>query len=118
MNAFRAYLVIVVLVIGAYTAVVIANHGMGLLQVFFADMAKVAWPGQFNLDFMAFLSFSALWLAWRHRFSPAGLALGVGGFFLGAPYLAIYLLVQIRRTDGDAAALLLGPERAAALREA
>ena len=118
MNGLRAYLVAVVLVIGAYTAVVIANHGIGLLQVFFADMATMAWPGQFNLDFMAFLSFSALWLAWRHHFSPAGLALGVGGFFLGAPYLAVYLLVHIQRTGGDAAALLLGPERAAALRGA
>ncbi|MEE4300132.1 MAG: hypothetical protein V2J24_11885 [Pseudomonadales bacterium] len=116
MNAFRIYLVMVVLVIGAYTAVVVANHGLGLLQVFFADMAKMAWPGQFNLDFMAFLSFSALWLAWRHHFSPAGLALGVAGFLLGAPFLAVYLLLTLQRTGEDVAALLLGPERAAAIR--
>lgn len=116
MNAFRAYLVVVVLVVGGYTAVTVANHGMTLYGVFFGDMLEMGWPGQFNLDFLFMLFFSGFWIAWRHRFSGAGLALGFGGAMLGAPYLAVYLLYQIQRTGGDVAALLLGPERAAALR--
>ncbi|HSG89948.1 MAG TPA: hypothetical protein VLA56_12105 [Pseudomonadales bacterium] len=114
MNAFRALLVAIILCVGAYTAVTIADHGLNLLPVFFGDMAEMAWPGQFNLDFMCFLLLSGLWLAWRHEFSPAGIALGVGGVLLGAPYLALYLLITSFRVQGDVRALLLGEARAAA----
>lgn len=117
MTAFRALLVAVIVVVGAYTAPVILEHGLlVLLPTFFGDMLTMDWPGQFNLDFFCFLIFSATWLAWRHAFSPGGLALGIGGLLLGAPYLAIYLLVQSFRVDGDVAALFLGEARAAALR--
>ena len=54
-----------------------------LFPDFFGDMSELTWPGQFNLDFMGFLSLAALWLAWRHEFSPMGLLLGVIGFFGG-----------------------------------
>ena len=67
MTAFRLLLGTIFIVIAAYTAIVVSNHGLGLLPVFFGDIAKVAWPGQFNLDFMCFLALSALWLAWRHH---------------------------------------------------
>lgn len=116
MTAFRVLWASVIVVVGVYTAFVVAEHGLGLLPVFFGDMAQMAWPGQFNLDFFCFLLFSGSWLAWRHHFSPAGLALGLGGVFLGAPYLSVYLLVQSVRVEGDVAALLLGPTRAAQLR--
>ena len=52
-----------------YTAVVIDQHGMGLFGVFFGDMAKFGWAGQFNADFMAMLAMSAIWVAWRNNFS-------------------------------------------------
>ena len=116
MTAFRALLAVVILVVGAYTVPVILEHGLlVLLPTFFGDMLQMNWPGQFNLDFFCFLIFSATWLAWRHEFSPAGLALGVGGLLLGAPYLSVYLLVQSARVNGDVAALFLGEGRAAAL---
>ncbi len=91
MSAFRGLLALLFVIIVAYTAVVVTNHGLGLLPIFFGDMAKMQWPGQFNLDFMGFLTLSGLWLAWRHEFSPAGLALGVFGFFGGMPVLCAYL---------------------------
>ena len=75
-------------------------------------MAEMGWPGQFNLDFMGFLTLSALWVSWRHQFSPAGLALGLVAFFGGMPFLSAYLLVHTYRTNGDICALLLGPGRA------
>jgi hypothetical protein len=93
-----------------YTSIVIANHGLGLLPVFFGDIAKMGWPGQFNLDFMGFLLLSGFWLAWRHHFSPAGLALGVLGFFGGAPVLTAYLFLASRTAKGPAE-LLLGEAR-------
>lgn len=118
MLAFRLLLSTVVVVVGVYTVPVVVDDGLGaLFPTFFGDIAAVHWPGQFNLDFFCFLIFSGTWIAWRHRFSAGGIALGIGGVFLGAPYLGIYLLVQASRVGDDAAVLLLGPERAAALRE-
>ena len=112
MGAFRILLAAIFLAIVGYTAVVIANHGMGLFGVFFGDMAKMGWPGQFNLDFMGFLLLSGFWLAWRHHVSPAGLSLGVLGVFGGAPVLTAYLFVASLQADGDPAELLLGKTRA------
>ena len=111
MALFRAFLLAFLIVLAAYTGVVVARHGLGLLPVFFGDIGAVAWPGQFNLDFLGFLMLSALWVAWRHRFSAAGLALALLAFFGGMGFLTVYLLVQTGRTKGDVAALLMGPSR-------
>ncbi len=115
MAAFRALLAAIFLVVVVYTIPVVANHGLfTLFGVFFGDMARMEWPGQFNLDFLGFLILSGSWLAWRHEFSPAGLALGVGGVLLGAPFLAAYLFLVSRQVDdGDWATLFVGPSRAA-----
>lgn len=108
----RLLLMLILLVLSGYTAVVISNHGWNLLPVFFGDMSAMAWPGQFNLDFMGFLILSALWTAWRHHFSPAGIALGVLAFFGGMMFLTIYLLVSSYQVKGSVKALLLGSQRA------
>jgi hypothetical protein len=113
MNGLRALVVVIFVVLGGYTMVVVANHGIGLLPVFFGDMANLAWPGQFNLDFLFMLALSALWVAWRHRFSALGLALSVGAFFGGALFLSVYLFVESLRAGGDGRTLVLG-DRAAA----
>jgi hypothetical protein len=63
MSALRVLLSLILVVVVTYTGVVIARHGIGLLPVFFGDMARVGWAGQFNLDFMFMLLFSALWVA-------------------------------------------------------
>ena len=99
-------------VLTIYTVMVIGAEGWNLLGVFFADMAKMQWPGQFNLDFMLMLTLSGLWVAWRHHFSAAGLGLGVLAFFGGALFLSIYLLIQTLRTKGDMRVVLLGKARA------
>jgi len=95
-----------------YTGLVITEHGLGLFSVFFGDIARMGWPGQFNLDFMGFLILSAVWLAWRHRFSGLGLLLAVCGFFGGIGFLAPYLLVASFKAEGDPSVLLLGSSRA------
>ena len=75
MLMFRGFLIIFLAGLVGYTIAVIANHGWDLLSVFFGDMAAMGWPGQFNLDFLGFLALSALWVTWRHGFSPTGFAL-------------------------------------------
>lgn len=108
MTAFRSLLLVMLVVLAGYTAVVIANHGWGLLAVFFGDIASLTWPGQFNLDFLFMLTLSATWVAWRHRFSASGLVLGALALFGGAMFLTIYLLVVTARTRGDVRKVLLG----------
>ncbi len=111
MIAFRSFLVAVFLIIAGYTLVVIANHGLNLLPVFFGDMAKMQWPGQFNLDFMCMLLLAGLGVSWRHQFSVAGVVLGLVAVFGGALFLSAYLLIESFRTKGDIRRLLLGDAR-------
>lgn len=108
MTAFRVFLAAIFVAISVYTARTIAGHGMDFLSVFFGDIARGAWPGQFNFDFMFMLTLSALWVGWRHRFSAAGLLLAGLALIGGASFLSAYLLIESYRVKGDPRALLLG----------
>jgi len=108
MAVFRTMLIAMFAVLAGYTGLVVANHGLDLIPVFFGDIAKMAWPGQFNLDFLFMLTLSATWVAWRHRFTPGGLALGLVALVGGASFLSIYLLIVSFQVKGDARALLMG----------
>ncbi len=108
MLIFRAFLTVLWLILMAYTAVVVSNQGVGLLPVFFGDIATMAWPGQFNLDFMFMLMLSALWVSWRHQFSGGGLALGLLALFGGASFLTVYLFVLSIQSKGNMKEVLLG----------
>jgi hypothetical protein len=112
LTAFRALLIALWWVLAGYTTVVVANHGAGFLKVFFGDIITMGWPGQFNLDFMFLLLLSGLWIAWRHRFSSAGLLLGALAMSGGSLFLAAYLLVVIRQAQGDMKEVMLGKSRA------
>ena len=114
MNAFRLLLGAIFAVIVVYTVFVVREHGLGLFAVFFGDIAETGWPGQFNLDFLGMLILSGFWIAWRNNFTPGGLALGLGGLFLGAPFLTLYHFILSQQTNGDVARMLLGDERATA----
>ena len=114
MTIFRIILAAWLVVLTVYTTVVITNHGLGLFEVFFGDILAMGWPGQFNLDFLGFLSLSGLWVSWRHHFSPGGLALGVVALLGGIPFLTIYLLIVSRTPDCDMKMIFLGPQRAQA----
>ena len=105
---FRVFLVAVFVSIIIYTAITISNHGLNLLPVFFGDMKAMAWPGQFNFDFMMFLALSALWTAWRNKFSLAGLGLAVLAFFGGMLFLSLYLFVLTFKANGNLLHVLIG----------
>ena len=111
MTTLRFLLVLLLVVFGAYTVVVVASHGVGFLQVFFGDLAAMGWPGQINLDFLIYVALSGLWIAWRHDFTAAGIALGLLALF-GAVMLLPYLLWATANARGDIAVLLLGRRRA------
>jgi hypothetical protein len=112
MNSFRLLLITIIATVGVYTVNVVANHGWDLLPIFYGDIAKMGWPGQFNMDFHAFLILGSAWLIWRHHFSPLGLLFGLCIFAGGAPFLCSYLLVASFQAKGDVKELLLGKQRA------
>jgi len=114
MPAFRMFLVAVIATMVVYTAFVGFSHGWNLFPIFFGAIAEMSWQGQFNLDFAFMLMLSGLWIAWRHRFSGAGLAFGALATVGGAPFLATYLLVTSIQSAGNMTILLLGPSRVAA----
>ena len=107
MVVLRASLGAFVVVLAAYTATVIANHGWNLFAVFFGDIFAMTWAGQFNFDFTGFLMLSALWTAWRNRFSPQGLVLALVALFGGMMFLSIYLLLLSAKAN-DVSELLTG----------
>lgn len=116
MNAFRILLALMFIYLAIYTAAVILDHGLNLFPEFFGAMFEMTWAGQFNTDFAGFLILSALWLSWRHHFSPVGIVLGICGFFGGIGFLAPYLIVMSFRVGGDMERLLLGDQRAMAIK--
>ena len=113
MLGFRFALVALILIVSAYTAPVVMEHGiLVLFPSFFGVMTDMGWQGQFNLDFFMFLLLSGFWIAWRNRFSASGCLLGVGGVLLGAPYLAAYLLYLSFKVNGDVTTMLIGSQNA------
>jgi len=112
MKALRILLVVLYVVLAGYTVAVASQHGMNFMPVIFGLLAAVNWPGQITLDFLVYLTLSALWIAWRHRFSPGGIALGVLVFFGAALVSLIYVFWATIDARGDVKLLLLGRERA------
>ncbi|MEO1135241.1 MAG: hypothetical protein AAFW68_01360 [Pseudomonadota bacterium] len=108
MLLFRIFLIAVFITIAIYTLIVGLNHGWNLVPVFFGDISQLAWPGQFNLDFLTFLLLAALWVMWRHEFSSAGIGFGLMTMACGMLFLSAYLLTVSFRVNGDVRALLLG----------
>ena len=86
MVMYRLFLAFIIATVGIYTFPVVSEFGIiVLLPSFFGEIGEVNWQGQFNLDFLMFLLMSGFWIAWRNNFTRKGIALGIGGFFLGAP---------------------------------
>jgi hypothetical protein len=116
MTLFRLLLIAIIAIVGIYTVPVVQEHGLDFVTPFFGDIAKMGWPGQFNMDFYSFLILGSLWLMWRNHFSPLGLLLGLLIFAGGAPLLCAYLLFVMARDRPTIEELLLGTTRATALK--
>ena len=112
MITLRILLATICLIVVTYTVPVVAENGLDLLPIFFGDIVKMQWPGQFNLDFLGFLTLTATWLAWRHRFSAAGVGLGLCVFAGGIPFVTAYLFWHSLKPNSDVSTLLIGEVRA------
>ncbi len=107
MLMFRAWCVVMFVALAVYTAPVLMAEP-NLFPAFFSAIQGGGWQGQFNLDFVFMLTLSGLYIAWRHRFTPVGLLLGVIAFNGGALFLSAYFFIQSFRCDGDVRRLLVG----------
>jgi hypothetical protein len=107
-KVLQLYLLVVLIVNIVYTFIVGSNHGWNLLEIFFSNIATMNWDGQFNMDFMSFLSLSGLWVSWRHGFTVGAIALGLVAFFGGILFLAPYLIWASLNAKGDVRVILLG----------
>lgn len=108
MNIFRFLLGVLFTGTLIYTIQVGINHGWNLLTIFFEDIFKMTWAGQFNLDFMCLLILSGLWMAWRNQFTWKGIVLGLLGVVGGILVLSSYLFILSFQVDGNTKKLFLG----------
>lgn len=92
----------------AYTGYTISLDGWNLIPIFLEQLTEMRWPGQFNFDFMNYLILSALWVAWRHKFSVQGIVFGLMASVLGILFLSAYLFVVSGNSDGEMKQILLG----------
>lgn len=107
MTILRFILAAMLVAILAYTAKTISLEGWNLLPVFFGDMKAFGWPGQFNFDFLMMLVLSALWTAWRYRFSIKGIVLGLLALFGGILFQSAHLL-YLSFQESSINAILIG----------
>ncbi len=106
MLLIRMVCIIIFASLSVYTAPILLAEP-NLFPAFFGAIAGGGWQGQFNLDFLFMLTLSGLYVGWRHRFTPTGLALGLLAFLGGAMFLSVWLFVQSFRAR-DVRSLLVG----------
>lgn len=113
MMILRAVAIFYFIAVAALTYTATMQTGWNLIDVFVGDIAAMNWSGQFNLDFAAYLTLSAIWIGWRHKFSTGGILLMPLAQVGGILFLTPYLLWAIADAKGDAVKLLIGDRTAA-----
>lgn len=108
MGNIRLVSALMLLVIVVYTAFVVMDHGLNFIPEYIGNIVAMNWAGQFQVDFSFYLILSALWVAWRHAFSGAGIALALCALCGGMLFFAAYLLVTALREKGDVRAFVVG----------
>ena len=109
MQFLRGVLIVLTPVIYVYTVFTVANDGLDFMTPYLTNVFSVTWSGQISLDFTCYLICSALWVAWRHKFSTGGLVMGVCASVLGFLFFAPYVLWQSLRC-ANVRALVLGAQ--------
>ena len=110
MTAFRILLILLFINIVAFTITASNATGWNLVSVFINDIKAMSWNGQFNVDFSSYLALSALWIAWRHRFSGPGIAMALVALVMGIMVFAPYVLIASMKAKGDVRQLVLGEQ--------
>lgn len=107
-NFLKILLSILTLVVFVYTILVFQKEGADLFSVFLGNVKSLNWSGQFNLDFMSYLTISGLWVMWRNHFSGKSIVIGLAAMILGIIFFAPYVLVLLMQEKGDLKKVLVG----------
>jgi hypothetical protein len=107
-NVFKALLVMQTLTLLAYTIVAFQTEGASLFSVALNNINSLTWSGQFNLDFLCYLTISGIWIMWRNNFSGISIMVGTVAMILGIVFFAPYLLWLMNKEKGDLKRVLVG----------
>ncbi len=107
-NFFKTLLVVQTIGLLVYTFIAFKTDGVDLFSVFLANVKSLTWIGQFNLDFLCYLTLSGLWIIWRNKFSGNSILIGIVAMILGIVFFAPYLLWLIHKENGDLKRVLVG----------
>jgi hypothetical protein len=104
----KGLLIIQTLGLLIYTIIAIQNDGGNFLARAIEFATSLTWMGQFALDFQCYLILSALWVAWRNKFSINSIVISVVAMILGIIVFAPYLLYLLSKEKGDLKRVLIG----------
>ena len=107
-NVFKALLVIQTLGLLVYTFIAFHTEGASLISVALNNIKSLTWSGQFNLDFLCYLTISGIWIMWRNKFSGISILVGTVAMILGIVFFAPYLLWLMDKEKGDLKRVLVG----------
>ena len=99
--------------LAGYTALVMAEHGWNFAPHYFAGLARIDWPGQFDLDFTILIVLAAAWIVWRNHAGAASIVLAVLLVPFVSMLLTAYLLYLSWRERGDVVRMLIGDRKGA-----
>ena len=109
---FRAFLILLWLVLVAVIVQMSVQHGTVGLELFVEDLVSETWRSVFMIDFVTQLLIISMWAAWRYRFSLKGIACGFlclcGGGLFSLIYIALLTFVH----RGNMQIVLLGDQAA------
>ncbi|MCI5057594.1 MAG: hypothetical protein MRY83_15885 [Flavobacteriales bacterium] len=91
-----------------YTIITLQKEGFVVFERAFEFIQTVKWIGQFTLDFQCYLMLSALWIAWRNKFSINSILFAITAMILGIIVFAPYLLYLISKEKGNLKRVLIG----------
>lgn len=104
----KSLLLLQTTVLVAYTICAVSTEGWTLFQKIVQNIAAFGWSGQFNVDFICYLTLSGLWIMWRQKFSSSSIAIAVVAMIIGIMAFAPYLLYLLAKENGDLKKVLLG----------
>jgi hypothetical protein len=88
--------------------VVFSQTAVNFLERAKEFVTSMTWMGQFALDFQCYLILSALWIAWRNKFSVKSIMIAILAMILGIIVFAPYLLYLLSKEKGDFKGVLIG----------
>ena len=83
-------------------------QGPNLFQFFTENILEMNWNGQFNVDFICYLTLSGFWIMWRSKFTLTSVFIGSLAMVLGILFFAPYLMYLLNKADGNLKLLILG----------